>query len=121
MKRNKNKSSKLTIDDLLFSNQMTIAVKEAAEVLEIGSNSALKMAKEQRFPFVDCVVKVGDENGKGQYKILRIKFLKNITGENYEEQVHHRNNLLMERKKDSSIYSDEEKIKIDKIINTIQG
>lgn len=119
MKGNENKPSKITLEDLLFSNQMTIAVKDAAEVLEIGSNSALKMVKEQRFPFVDCVVKVGGETGKGQYKILRIKFIKNITGENYEEQVHHKNNLLNDRNKNTLFCSEEEKIKIDKIINTI--
>ncbi len=122
MRGNNNKSSKkITIDDLLFSNQMTISVKDAAEVLEIGSNSALTMAKQQRFPFVDCVIKVGDDNKKGQYKILRIKFLKNITGENYEEQLDHKNNLLKDKNKEASFYSEEEKIKLDKIINTIQG
>lgn len=120
MRGKKNKTSKLTIDDLLCSNQTTIAVREAAEVLEIGINSALTMAKEQRFPFVDCVIKVGGDNGKGQYKILRIKFLENITGENYEEQLIHKNNLLKNRNKDFSFYSEEEKIKLDKIINTIQ-
>lgn len=95
--------TKITIDDLFISNKSTITIKDAAAILGIGNNSALIMAKEQRFPFVDCVIKVGDENSKGQYKILRVKFLKNITGETYEEQIHYRKELLKERTLDKLI------------------
>jgi len=94
---------KTTIEDLIVSNKLTIAIKDAAEVLEIGVNSALAMAKEQRFPFTDCVIKVGGDGGKGQYKILRVKFLKNLTGESFEEQINFRKSILKERKLDRLI------------------
>ena len=36
MKGNENKPSKITLEDLLFSNQMTIAVKDAAKKARRG-------------------------------------------------------------------------------------
>ena len=111
---------RLTVDDLLLSNSASISLKEAADVLNMGYKTVLKMAKQNTFPAENCLIKLNDNGEYSKYVVMRVKFISYITGLSYEEQLDYKKRILKKRENELKNYTEEEKEKIDKIINKIK-
>lgn len=107
----------LTVDDLLLMNSTTISLRQAAKVLGWGYDTVKEMAHNGTFPCENCIIQIGPNGGK--YAVMRIKLITFITGENYEEQREHKRKLMIERKLEKE-YIEEEKRKIDMMVNTAE-
>lgn len=79
---------RLTVDDLLLLNCASISLKEAADVLNMGYKTVLKMAKQNTFPAENCLIKLNDNGEYSKYVVMRVKFISYITGLSYEEQLY---------------------------------